>query len=124
VEDAYSLQDAGCFSLVLEAVPEAVAQFITQQIKIPKIGIGAGPSCSGQVLVQLDALGCYEKLSPKFSKVFGNIGQASVEALKKFQKMEKMDVDGIPGPDVYERMVELGLRGNFFQRLLSKFGLY
>jgi peptidoglycan hydrolase-like protein with peptidoglycan-binding domain len=51
-------------------------------------------------------------------------GPSTVEALKKFQKMEKMDVDGIPGPDVYERMVELGLRGNFFERLLSKFGLY
>lgn len=51
-------------------------------------------------------------------------GPSTVEALKKFQKMEKMDVDGIPGPDVYERMVELGLRGNFFERLLSRFGLY
>jgi peptidoglycan hydrolase-like protein with peptidoglycan-binding domain len=51
-------------------------------------------------------------------------GPSTVEALKKFQKMEKLDVDGIPGPSVYERMVELGIRGNFFERWLSKLGLF
>lgn len=51
-------------------------------------------------------------------------GPSTINALKQFQKMEKMDVDGIPGPDVYKRMVELGIRGNFFERWLAKMGLY
>lgn len=51
-------------------------------------------------------------------------GPTTVNALKKFQKMEKMDDDGIPGPEVYKRMVELGIRGNFFERWLAKLGLY
>jgi peptidoglycan hydrolase-like protein with peptidoglycan-binding domain len=51
-------------------------------------------------------------------------GPSTINALKQFQKMEKMDVDGIPGPDVYKRMVQLGIRGNFFERGLAKLGLY
>lgn len=51
-------------------------------------------------------------------------GPSTIEALKKFQKMEKMEVDGIPGPDVYKRMVELGIRGNFFERIMSRLGLF
>ena len=51
-------------------------------------------------------------------------GPTTVNALKKFQEMEKMESDGIPGPDVYKRMVELGIRGNFFEKWLSKLGLY
>lgn len=51
-------------------------------------------------------------------------GPTTVNALKKFQKMEKIDDDGIPGPEVYKRMVELGIRGNFFERWLAKLGLY
>ncbi len=51
-------------------------------------------------------------------------GPTTVNALKKFQEMEKMEADGIPGPDVYKRMIELGIRGNFFEKWLSKLGLY
>jgi peptidoglycan hydrolase-like protein with peptidoglycan-binding domain len=51
-------------------------------------------------------------------------GPSTVNALKQFQKMEKMEVDGIPGPDVYKRMVELGIRGNFIERGLTKLGLF
>ena len=51
-------------------------------------------------------------------------GPSTINALKQFQKMEKMEVDGIPGPDVYKRMVELGIRGNFIERGLARFGLY
>ena len=65
MEDALALEAAGCFAIVLEAVPESVATYITQQLSIPIIGIGAGPNTSGQVLVQLDALGIYDRLTPK-----------------------------------------------------------
>lgn len=65
MDDALALQNAGCFGVVLEAVPEVVASFITESLKIPTIGIGAGSGCSGQVLVQLDILGVYDKLAPK-----------------------------------------------------------
>lgn len=81
---------------------------------------------SGDVHEIQTALNDYFKMKKIPTKVVVDErwGPSTVEALKKFQKMEKMDVDGIPGPDVYERMVELGLRGNFFERLLSRFGLY
>ncbi len=65
VEDAIALQDAGAFAIVLEAIPEVVATFITKKLHIPTIGIGSGAQCSGQVLVQLDILGAYDKLAPK-----------------------------------------------------------
>ncbi|KAJ3259991.1 hypothetical protein HK103_001501 [Boothiomyces macroporosus] len=84
LEDAKALEEAGCFAIVLECVPETVATFITQQIGIPTIGIGAGNQCSGQVLVQLDILGVYDKLSPKFSKVYANVGNDITNALKTF----------------------------------------
>ncbi|KAJ3324650.1 hypothetical protein HDV06_006543 [Boothiomyces sp. JEL0866] len=84
LEDAKALEDAGCFAIVLECVPETVATFITKQIGIPTIGIGAGNQCSGQVLVQLDILGVYDKLSPKFSKVYANVGNDITNALKTY----------------------------------------
>lgn len=71
LDDALALQDAGCFALVLEAVPAPIAEIITKNIQIPTIGIGAGNSCSGQVLVQIDMLGNFPKgrFLPKFVKV-------------------------------------------------------
>ncbi|KAJ3272613.1 hypothetical protein HDV01_005360 [Terramyces sp. JEL0728] len=84
IEDAKSLEEAGCFAIVLECVPETVATFITQQIGVPTIGIGAGSNCSGQVLVQLDILGIYDKLAPKFSKVYADVGNEITNALKTY----------------------------------------
>ena len=65
IEDAIALQEAGAFAIVLEAIPELVATHITKILKIPTIGIGSGAQCNGQVLVQLDILGVYDKLAPK-----------------------------------------------------------
>jgi 3-methyl-2-oxobutanoate hydroxymethyltransferase len=84
LEDAIALQEAGCFAIVLEAIPESVATMITERINVPTIGIGAGPHCSGQVLVQLDLLGVYDKLAPKFCKIYSNIGSSTMDALKRY----------------------------------------
>ncbi|KAJ3101808.1 hypothetical protein HDU97_001034 [Phlyctochytrium planicorne] len=86
LEDAKALQEAGCFAVVLEAVPSPVATYITQKIGIPTIGIGAGNGCSGQVLVQLDMLGMFDKFLPKqaFCKLFANLDPAIVAALKTY----------------------------------------
>lgn len=65
LKDAIAVQEAGAFGVVLEAIPAEIAGYITQQLKIPTIGIGAGVHCSGQVLVQNDALGLFDKFVPK-----------------------------------------------------------
>lgn len=66
MEDALAVQQAGAFSIVLEAVPSEIAKIVTQELTIPTIGIGAGPHCSGQVLVQLDMLAGYSEFTPKY----------------------------------------------------------
>src|SRR5687768_9518480 len=66
IDEAVALERAGCFSIVLECVPSELAAMITEQIAIPTIGIGAGPSCDGQVLVYHDVLGMYDGHTPKF----------------------------------------------------------
>ena len=65
VEDAKALQEAGCFAIVLEAMPEAVATYVTKTLRIPTIGIGAGAGTSGQTLVQQDMLGIFDRLMPR-----------------------------------------------------------
>lgn len=75
LQQAYALQKAGCFSVVLECIPDALAQLITKKITIPTIGIGAGKYCDGQVLVTHDMLGLYEKLKPKFVKQYARLSR-------------------------------------------------
>ncbi|KAJ3165620.1 hypothetical protein HDU88_004107 [Geranomyces variabilis] len=86
IDDALAVADAGAFAVVLEAIPEAVATEITKRVGIPTIGIGAGAGCSGQVLVALDALGVYDRLSPKFCKTYGEVGKMSTDALAAYVK--------------------------------------
>lgn len=73
LEDALRLQDAGCFSLVLESIPSRLATYISQQLEIPTLGIGAGPGCDGQVLVTHDLLGLFERFTPKFVKKYADL---------------------------------------------------
>ena len=84
MEDALATQEAGAFAVVLECIPAATAQNITQALHIPTIGIGAGSGCDGQVLVTHDMLGLFSDLSPRFVKHFGEIGQAIVEAVTTY----------------------------------------
>ena len=84
VEDARSLEAAGCFSLVLEAVPSPVATRITETLTIPTIGIGAGARCDGQVLVYHDLLGLYEARAPRFVKRYAALADEIRAALERY----------------------------------------
>jgi 3-methyl-2-oxobutanoate hydroxymethyltransferase len=75
LDDALSLQDAGAFSIVLEKIPSELAKNVTQTVKIPTIGIGAGPYCDGQILVTQDMLGLYEKFRPKFVRLYAHLAE-------------------------------------------------
>ena len=83
-EDALDLQAAGCFSLVLEAVPSPVAARITEALDIPTIGIGAGGDCDGQVLVWHDLLGLYEGHAPRFVKQYAELAPVIGEAIGRY----------------------------------------
>ncbi|MEP7041190.1 MAG: 3-methyl-2-oxobutanoate hydroxymethyltransferase [Chloroflexota bacterium] len=84
LDDALALQEAGCYSLVLEAVPTSVAQRITASLQIPTIGIGAGPACDGQVLVYHDLLGLTEGHTARFVKRYADLATVIREALAAF----------------------------------------
>jgi 3-methyl-2-oxobutanoate hydroxymethyltransferase len=70
---AAALQEAGCFAMVLECVPDVVAQEITARLQIPTFGIGSGPACDGQVLVTYDLIGLYDRLKPRFIKRYADV---------------------------------------------------
>jgi len=79
--DALALEEAGCFSIVIESVAERVASLVTSKLSVPTIGIGAGPGTSGQVLVLQDLLGMYEDVQPRFVKRYAEVGVAVKEAV-------------------------------------------
>jgi 3-methyl-2-oxobutanoate hydroxymethyltransferase len=84
VRDAKALAAAGCFAIVLEAIPDEVARMVTDTVDVPTIGIGAGADCDGQVLVYHDLLGIEERMRPRFVRRYAELGRASVEALTAF----------------------------------------
>lgn len=84
VEDALALQEAGAFAILVEAVPAPVGQMITEAVRVPTVGIGAGPHCDGQVLVLHDLLGLFERFVPKFVKRYADLGASAREALARF----------------------------------------
>ena len=83
-DDALALERAGCFALVLEAVPASVAARITEALAIPTIGIGAGAGCDGQVLVYHDLLGLYEGTAPRFVKRYAELADEIRGALERY----------------------------------------
>jgi 3-methyl-2-oxobutanoate hydroxymethyltransferase len=84
LDDALALEEAGCFSIVLESVPDRLAELVTSRLGIPTIGIGAGPGTSGQVLVVHDLVGMFDGFTPKFAKRYAELGNAMLEALRAF----------------------------------------
>jgi 3-methyl-2-oxobutanoate hydroxymethyltransferase len=84
LDDALALQDAGAFSLVLEGVPRDLGAEVTAALRIPTIGIGAGPDCDAQVLVFHDVLGLTQDATPKFVRAYASLGDRAKEALTAF----------------------------------------
>jgi len=102
LEDAQVLQEAGCFSLVLESIPGRLAELVSQRLDIPTLGIGAGAGCDGQVLVTHDLLGLFERFTPKFVRQYANLSGEMRRAFSEF----KADVKTNAFPSV-EHTVEM-----------------
>lgn len=86
LEDARALEEAGAFSIVLESIPDRVAAEVSAALRIPTIGIGAGPFCDGQVLVSPDALGLYDGYVPSFVKQYANLRETIVAAASAYAR--------------------------------------
>jgi 3-methyl-2-oxobutanoate hydroxymethyltransferase len=97
IDDARAIEDAGVFSIILEAVPAPLGKLISETVRVPVIGIGAGPDVDGQVLVFHDVVGLFDKFVPKFVKQYTNIRAIILEALSAYKK-EVLEVD-FPGPE-------------------------
>lgn len=97
LEDARALQEAGAFSLVLECVPTELAGCISRALRIPTIGIGAGPECDGQVLVVNDMLGMFEKFLPKFVRQYQNLAPRIREGVNAY--VADVKDGGFPAPE-------------------------
>jgi len=82
--DAIALEESGAFAIVLEAIPDEVAESVTSRLKIPTIGIGAGPHCDGQVLVSYDMLGLFDTSVPPFVKQYAQLGETILQAAKTY----------------------------------------
>ncbi len=85
IEEARIVEDAGAFSLLLEAIPMGLAKRITAELSIPTIGIGAGPHCDGQVLVLHDVIGMFERFVPKFVKRYANLKESALNAVREYR---------------------------------------
>ena len=97
LEDALILEDAGCFSIVLEAIPSRLGKLVSEKLSIPTIGIGAGPHCDGQVLVTHDLLGLFDRFTPKFVKKYADFHAEMARAFSEY----RMDVENkrFPGQE-------------------------
>ncbi len=86
IDDALLLEDAGAFSVLLEAIPAPIAKRITERLRVPTIGIGAGPHCDGQVLVIHDMLGLFDRFTPKFAKRYVNLSPLIIKAFESYRE--------------------------------------
>ena len=97
IDQAVQLEQAGCFSLVLECIPAALAEIITKRLNIPTIGIGAGPHCDGQVLVMHDMLGLFDRFVPKFVKRYAELGKEMQKTVEAY--CHEVRQGAFPGPE-------------------------
>jgi len=97
IDDARALEDAGVFSIIIEAVPAPLAQLVAEAVQVPVIGIGAGADVDGQVLVTHDMIGLFDKFIPKFVKQYTRIRPTIIEAIKEY-KQEVLE-KSFPGPE-------------------------
>ncbi len=97
MKDAKALDEAGAFAIVLECIPSELAKEISEKLMVPTIGIGAGPSCDGQVLVTPDLLGTFDKFTPKFVKRFGEVGSEMRRAFETY--VSEVKEGKFPGPE-------------------------
>ncbi|NIQ40285.1 MAG: 3-methyl-2-oxobutanoate hydroxymethyltransferase [Proteobacteria bacterium] len=97
IDDAKALEEAGAFSIVLEAVPGGIAGRITKSVSIPTIGIGAGIECDGQVLVYQDMIGLFDRFVPKFVKQYSQVGEVMLSSFKQFK--EEVEKEIFPGEE-------------------------
>jgi 3-methyl-2-oxobutanoate hydroxymethyltransferase len=115
LDDALALEEAGAFSVVLESVPDRLAELVSQKLRIPTIGIGAGVGCDGQVLVTHDLLGLFDRFTPKFVKQYASIHGVMAEAFASF----KTDVEAKSFP-AEEHTV--GMKDEEWEGLLKEIG--
>ncbi|MCL4464445.1 MAG: 3-methyl-2-oxobutanoate hydroxymethyltransferase [Chloroflexi bacterium] len=97
LDDALALEEAGCFSIVLEGIPDRLAALITERLRIPTVGIGAGKGCDGQVLVLHDMLGMFDRFTPKFVKKYADFFGAGTTAIRQY--MDEILEGSFPGPE-------------------------
>jgi 3-methyl-2-oxobutanoate hydroxymethyltransferase len=90
IEDALAIEEAGTQLLLLEAVPPAVARFITKKLSIPVLSIGAGLECDGQLLIVSDMIGQFQAFTPKFVKKYANVAEVIIGAMKEYVKDVKV----------------------------------
>lgn len=86
IEDAYAVQEAGAFAVVIECVPAKLGEYVSKKLSIPTIGIGAGNGCDGQVLVYQDMLGMFTDFTPKFAKRFAEVGEMMKRAFACYKE--------------------------------------
>jgi 3-methyl-2-oxobutanoate hydroxymethyltransferase len=84
LEEALALAESGCYAVILEAIPDQVAEIVSQRLSIPCIGIGAGLACDGQVLVSNDLLGSFDRFTPKFARKYANLSAVMEQAFLAF----------------------------------------
>ncbi len=84
IDDAKAIEDAGCYSILLEMVPDRVCEIITQRASVPIISLGSGPHAHGQLLIFHDMFNLYPKFKPKMAKVFGDAGKTIGDGLKQY----------------------------------------
>jgi 3-methyl-2-oxobutanoate hydroxymethyltransferase len=106
--DALALEDAGAFAVVLEAIPDSVAETVTSRLKIPTIGIGAGPDCDGQVLVSYDVLGLFDGVVPPFVKQYAQLAELILSATRNYANDVRQGLFPGAGAGGHRRVVAAG----------------